>query len=30
MFWHIGSLVRTGQLATSVSPWITGKEKPRF
>lgn len=30
MFWHIGSLIRTGQLATSVSPWITGKEKPRF
>jgi len=30
MFWHMGSLIRIGQLATTISPWITGKEKPRF
>lgn len=30
MFWHIGSLVRTGQLSTTVSPWVTGEQKPRF
>lgn len=30
MFWHIGSLVRTGELAKTVSPWVTGKEAPRF
>lgn len=30
MFWHIGSLIRTGQLARTVSPWVTGKEAPRF
>lgn len=30
MFWHIGSLIRVGQLATTISPWITGEQKPRF
>ena len=30
MFWHLGSLIRSGHLAKSVSPWITGKEAPRF
>jgi hypothetical protein len=30
MFWHIGSMIRTGQLATTVSPWITGEQPPRF
>lgn len=30
MFWHIGSLIRTGELAKTISPWITGKEAPRF
>lgn len=30
MFWHLGSLIRSGELAKSVSPWITGKEAPRF
>ena len=30
MFWHIGSLIRTGQLATTVSPWVTGTQAPRF
>lgn len=30
MFWHIGSLIRTGALATTISPWVTGREKPRF
>lgn len=29
-FWNLGSLVRTGHLAESMSPWVTGKEKPRF
>lgn len=30
MFWHIGSLIRIGTLATTVSPWITGEQPPRF
>lgn len=30
MFWHIGSMLRTGQLATTISPWITGEQAPRF
>lgn len=30
MFWHMGNLIRTGQLARTVSPWVTGKEAPRF
>ncbi len=29
-FWHIGSLIRTGRMASRPSPWVTGEERPRF
>jgi hypothetical protein len=30
MLWHIGNLIRSGTLATTVSPWVTGEQPPRF
>lgn len=29
-FWHIGALIRNGELARKPSPWTTGESQPRF
>jgi hypothetical protein len=29
-FWHIGALIRNGELARRPAPWTTGESQPRF